>query len=207
MEAKLRQCFERLLKENDSGFRSVRLIEDAERLVDSIQELAKLTGVSSSIDFFLMELAAYALQLPRRQAGSLPVGKLGQINRRRLADQAIEQVISGMGSDLEEETLEKLVNLLGNFHEKSPLTVEGRLLSDALNLDDFGWMGLLGFVCRAALQGLGIKTVLEGAQKREQYGYWEFRLREDFHFPAIRDLAAERWIELREWLKRPGIHT
>lgn len=202
MQTKLQQRFERLLQQDDSGRPSRRLIEDAERLVRLIHDLARRVESSRPPDLSLMELAAYAIQLPLRQTDHLTVGKLGQINRRRLAEQAIEQLCRLMGSDLHKQVLEKLVQLLGDFHEKSPVTVEARLLSDVLNLEDFGLTGLLGFACRAGWHGQGITTVLEGARKREQYGYWEVRLREDFHFPVVRDLARQRHIELREWLQR-----
>ena len=34
--------------------------------------------------------------------------------------------------------------------------------------------------------------LVEGAVKREQYGYWEARLKDGFHFDAVRDLARRR---------------
>ena len=40
--------------------------------------------------------------------------------------------------------------------------------------------------------------LVEGAEKREQYGYWEARLKDGFHFEPIRQIARERLEHARQ---------
>jgi hypothetical protein len=40
--------------------------------------------------------------------------------------------------------------------------------------------------------GSGVAQVAEGLEKREQYGYWNARMKEGFHFEAVRAIAEQR---------------
>jgi hypothetical protein len=40
--------------------------------------------------------------------------------------------------------------------------------------------------------GSGVVQVADGLEKREQYGYWDVRLKEGFHFEAVRQMARRR---------------
>jgi hypothetical protein len=84
---------------------------------------------------------------------------------------------------------------------RNPASEESKLLADALNLDDFG---VIGFVTRAiqlGRQGDGVNQVAEGNDKREQYGYWDARLKDGFHFEPVRRLARQRLENARKVAK------
>ena len=66
------------------------------------------------------------------------------------------------------------------------------LLADALNLEDFGVAGLLVQAIQIARQGGGIMQIADGCEKREQYGYWDARLKDGFHFEPTRQIARKR---------------
>ena len=36
------------------------------------------------------------------------------------------------------------------------------------------------------------RHIFDGLEKREQYGYWDARLKEGFHFEPIRQIARQR---------------
>jgi hypothetical protein len=40
--------------------------------------------------------------------------------------------------------------------------------------------------------------VADGAEKREQYGYWDARLKDGFHFEPVRQMAKRRVEHARE---------
>jgi hypothetical protein len=40
--------------------------------------------------------------------------------------------------------------------------------------------------------------VAEGSEKREEYGYWEARLKDGFHFEPVRKLAKARLDNARQ---------
>jgi hypothetical protein len=41
-------------------------------------------------------------------------------------------------------------------------------------------------------QGGGVAQVADGSEKREQYGYWDARLKDGFHFEPVRQIARRR---------------
>ena len=43
-----------------------------------------------------------------------------------------------------------------------------------------------------ARQGDGVVKLADGTEKREQYGYWEARLKDGFHFELVRQIATRR---------------
>jgi hypothetical protein len=46
-----------------------------------------------------------------------------------------------------------------------------------------------------------VRQVAEGNQKREQYGYWDARLKDGFHFEQVRRLARQRLENMRKAAK------
>jgi hypothetical protein len=69
---------------------------------------------------------------------------------------------------------------------------DAKLLADALNLEDFGVIGLMMQMTHLARQGDGVLQLSDGAEKREQYGYWDARLKDGFHFEPVRQIARRR---------------
>ena len=65
-------------------------------------------------------------------------------------------------------------------------------MADAVNLDDFGITGLMAQAMHLSRQNAGVSQVAEGFEKRRQYGYWDARLKDGFHFAVVRDLARRR---------------
>ena len=62
---------------------------------------------------------------------------------------------------------------------------EARLLGDAINLEDFGLIGLTTLMIQLGLQGNGVNQLIESYEKRDAYGYWDARLKEGFHFEVV----------------------
>jgi hypothetical protein len=176
----------------DQGSLGPRLTGDAVRLWQRIQKFASMGLIGPEIDVDALELACYALQLPPRQARGVIAGKLGRTNLRERCEQAAELLVSLAGAEVEENLLDRTTRLLHEVPHRSPVIDEGRLLADALNLDDFGVTGLIIQTMQMALQGEGVADLVIAADKREQYGYWDARLKDGFHFEPIRQIAIKR---------------
>jgi hypothetical protein len=100
--------------------------------------------------------------------------------------------VSQLGEDVDENLLDRTTRLLQELPQRAPMLDEARLLADAVNLDDFGLTGLVTQVIQLARQGEGVVQVADGCEKREQYGYWDARLRDGFHFEPVRAIARRR---------------
>jgi len=200
LDQTLRQQIEQLLSTgDDQGSRGPRLTGDAVRLWQRVQKFLQLGLIAAEPDADALELACYALQLPTRQGrGVQTPGKLVRTNLKDRCEQSAELLVSLMGGQIDEPLLDRTTRLLHEMPQRSPMIDEGRILADAVNLDDFGIIGLLQQSMQLSLQGDGVTELADGLRKREQYGYWEARLKDGFHFEPIQRLAATRLATARQ---------
>lgn len=176
----------------DYGARGTRLLEDARRLCARIRRLVKMELVAADTDSAPMEICCYALQLPLKSAKGGPTGRTGRTSLKDRCEQAAEMLVGVLGDLGLEATVDAAAQLLAQVHQRHPASDQARLLSDALNLEDFGITGLLVQAVQVARQGGGILQIADGLEKREQYGYWDARLKDGFHFDPVRQLARKR---------------
>jgi len=199
VDPKVRQRLTRILSVVDvHGTAGPRLVDNAQRLFRRIEAFIRLGLVPESVDRDALELACYALQLPMRDTKVLPPGKFGRTNLRDRVEQSAEILITTLGKEIDEDLLERATRILLQLPHRNPGSDEAKTLADALNLDDFGVAGLVAHIGQLAIQGAGISQVMEAADKREQYGYWEARLKDGFHFDPVRKLARDRLEHARQ---------
>ncbi len=199
LETKLRRRIEQTLRVvDDHDTAGPRLVDDALRLWNRCQRFIAMRVVGDEPDLDALELACYALQLPVRQAKPAATGKFGRTNLKDRAEQAAELLVSLFDDHADESLLDRAARLLHELPHRSPVPDEARVLADALNLDDFGVIGLLMQMIQMARIGDGVHQLADGAEKRDQYGYWEVRLKDGFHFEPVRKIAAARLLHARE---------
>lgn len=198
LEAKVRKTLTHALDTVDEqGTRGPRLVDDAQRLWLRAQRFIAMNLVADP-DRAALEVACYALQLPMKQAKPPSSGKLGRTNLRERAEQAAELLVSSLGDAIDEQLLDRATRLLHEAPHRPPMLEDARLLADVVNLDDFGLVGLVGQMIQLARQGDGVRQFAEGCEKREQYGYWDARLKDGFHFEPIRQIARKRLEHARQ---------
>ena len=195
VDAKLREYVEQALSVVDEqGTVGPRLLDDASRLWRRIERFIEMRLVHEGLDREALELACYAMQLPagrRGKTGGAP-GKAGRSTLRDRAEEAAELLVGIAGPDVDESLLDRATRVLQEMPHRSPMLDEAKLLADAVNLDDFGVIGVAVQAIQLARQGEGVLQLAEGCDKREQYGYWEARLKDGFHFEAVRQIALRR---------------
>ena len=192
LDKALQQHLQKLLASDESGAKGTRLADDAQRLWQRAERFLAMNLIPPDIDRTPLELACYALQLPMRQAKGASAGKLGQTSLKERAEQAAELLIVSVGDRADEALLDRTTRILRELPQKSPRLAEARLLADAVNLDDFGVVGLMLSAMQLARQNAGLSQVAAGYQKRQQYGYLDARLKDGFHFEPVRQIARER---------------
>jgi hypothetical protein len=193
LDKALQQHLERLLGTDESDGKGTRLTDDAQRLWRRVERFLSMHLIAPDIDRNPLELACYALQLPMRQTRGAPAtGKLGQTILKDRAEQAAELLITAATDFADEALLDRTTRTLRELPQRSPRLPEAKLLADAVNLDDFGIVGLMLAAMQLARQSAGLSQVAEGYAKRQQYGYWAARLKDGFHFEPVRQIARER---------------
>ena len=71
-------------------------------------------------------------------------------------------------------------------------SVEGRILAEADNLEEFGLGFLWTAIRRGICGGKGVQAVIEAWQRRAEYHFWTARIRDSFLFEPSRVLAQSR---------------
>ena len=193
LDDKLRQRLERALNVvDDQGTVGPRLLENARRLWARLIHFQATGLVPGGLDRESLELCAYAIQLPLRQTRSTARGRAGRSNLRDRAEEAAEMLLAMASADADEGLLDRGTRILYEMPHRAPMLDEARVLADAVNLDDFGLTGLLTLCMQSGHDGEGIAQLLSGLEKREEYGYWSARLKDGFHFDAVRQIACRR---------------
>lgn len=194
LDARLRQRLDQALGVvDDHGTPGPRLLDDAARTWRRVKWFVSLRLVSDGLDLDALELACYAMQLPLRRSHPISTSRRApRTNLRARAEEGAEMLIGLATEEDDELLLDRTTRVLHETHQRSPMLEESRLLADAVNLEDFGVTGLLHQMIQLCRQGDGIVQLAAGCQKREQYGYWEARLKDGFHFEPIREIARRR---------------
>ena len=200
LDARLRQRLEQALGVvDDHGTAGPRLLDDALRLWERVQKLVSMKLVPpEGLDLDALELACYALQLPLRRTRTLPTGRHQRTTVRERSEEAAELLLGVAGPDTDELLLDRATRLLHEMPHRSPMLDEARLLADAVNLDDFGVVGVVSQVVQLCRQGEGVNQLAEGCEARELYGYWDARLKDGFHFEPVRQIALRRLASARQ---------
>jgi hypothetical protein len=192
LDGKLKETLEQTLASIDEhGLEGPRLVDDAVRLWRRISRFIGMNLVSEGVDTQSLELACYAVQLPLRRPRLLPNGRPARATLRERAEEAAELLLSVV-PDADEELLDRTTRLIQEMPHRSPMLDESRLLADAINLDDFGVIGLVQHAMQLVRQGDGLLQLADGLDKRDQYGYWDARLKDGFHFDPVREIARRR---------------
>ncbi|MEZ0267808.1 MAG: hypothetical protein ACAI43_24035 [Phycisphaerae bacterium] len=177
---------------DDAAARVSRLLEDARRLCGRVRHLVSAGLIPADVDAAPMEVCCFALQLPLKPSRAAS-GKPGRATLKERTEQAAEMLVMVAG-DLGgvDGLLDETTQLLADVHHKRPASEQARVLADAMNLEDFGVSGLIVQAMTLARQGQGVLAVADGLEKREQYGYWDARLKDGFHFEVSRQIARKR---------------
>src|SRR5688500_17603904 len=138
MDGKQRRQLEQALREVDEHrTRGPRLIDDAQRLFGRVEKFISLNLLNATPDIDALELACWAMQLPQQRSAA-SVGKLARASLKQRAEQSAELLVTLLTDHADEDLLDRTSRLLLEVPHRQPMIEEARLLSDAVNLEDFG---------------------------------------------------------------------
>ena len=207
LNAKLRKRLEEVLKVvDDHGTVGPRLADDAARLwgrVRQLLDLGLLPAPWGGPERDALELACFALQLPLRHPRPPAPGRVRRATLRDRCEEAAELLLLELGALVGEGLLapgllDRATRILRETPHRSPVLDEAKLLADALNLEDFGLTGVVRHAMQLPGLGQGLAQLADGLAKRDEYGYWDARLNDGFHFAPVRDLALRRLDHARQ---------
>ncbi|MCK5172624.1 MAG: hypothetical protein KAR47_04485, partial [Planctomycetes bacterium] len=165
--------------------------ERIERNVNSICQSTEIQRANLAIDLFCLKAAVYFYQTGIVQAaGSADALYLDPAELTRLSTLVVTEKLSKV---VDTKRIQKINDIMIQACEKNTRLNEAKILSDAINLDDIGSVGIFNQARDCALHKKSIAQLLNNYKKKADYGYWQARLRESFHFASAAKIANKRF--------------
>lgn len=173
------------------------LWEQSARIATTAGELCKLREVEAMRPD---EVAVAAASLFHNAAWALYVNDElvdpGNVLLLAVRDDHFQKSATEMMQQLESmlspESLRRARDAIMALQSRELDTPEALVVSDALQLEEFGLSSLWSTIRRGSLEAQTIKSVIERWRRRAEYHYWTARLDESFHFDTVRQLARKR---------------
>ena len=190
----------------EQGDPDVFLWEHAERVARNAEMIAGLPEVAKSSPDGAAVLAAALYH----EAGWVARVAAGEATRldvlvRGIPDAYREQgagiMERGLSGHLSADSIKRASAAIRTLHDRQIDSVEGRIVTDADNLEEFGLISLWTTIRRGMLDGKGVQSVIETWTRRKEYRFWEARLQDSFHFDAVRRMAEARLENMEQFMQ------
>ncbi len=185
----------------DHGGNDIFLWEHCVRVAKSAQSLCQLPEVQAQEPDSLALLAAALFH----EAGWITRWRAGEIERHEIllgspsesiVVESIRIMQHALHGVIPAQSLTRACETIRFRTTHLPDLIEGHVLTDADNLEEFGlgflWMAIRRGICG----GKGVQAVLDAWKRRTEYHFWTARLKDSFHFSASRQLAESRLHQL-----------
>jgi hypothetical protein len=169
------------------------------RNVEAICSLPELADADLPVDRFCLTAAVYFSESWLCAENSKLTVSTGSGDSGKLAAQVAAEKLEDVISQQKINKIGKIIVESGN---KLTKMTEAKVLSDARNLDDLGAVGIFNQFRKSTLQGKGATESLQGWQKKVDYGYWQARLKESFHFESAKKIAQKRFSVTQDFMAR-----
>ena len=106
--------------------------------------------------------------------------------------QAAAWMETRLASVLTPGSLRRAASAIRDLGAREAESIEGRILTEANNLDEFGLPALWPAIRRGLIEGKGVQAVIDTWRRKKEYQFWGARVRDSFRFPSVRKLAERR---------------
>jgi len=179
---------------------SVRVMRVAERLSGCREVRAwRLDRFALSVAALFHQAATVRLEEERRTSTVYAAATMSAEDVKQYSAELAGDRLAGR---LPQRQLEFVQEVIRHAHDAASNIPESKILSDADSLDDIGALGIWRDLRRSILEGHAVDEAVRIWQRREQYGYWEARMREALQLETSRRLAAGRLAAARAFMQQ-----
>jgi hypothetical protein len=120
----------------------------------------------------------------------------------KLADEEAYGDAAELASDqlkdlLPPQNLDLMLRILQESRRRDAKMPEARVLADSITMEEFGLIGLWNQNRQFHASGKTLEQLLKLWKAQHDYGYWESRLRDGFHYEAARRAARDRLQQMK----------
>jgi hypothetical protein len=162
----------------------------AMRVVRCLERLAPVVGERIERLDLAKTAALYATVALNGAAAGKPADDEAFGDAAELAADQLKEILSP-------QDLDYMIRILQEHRKRDAALAEARVLADALSMEEFGLVGLWNQSRAFHASGKSLEQLIKLWKAQHDYGYWESRLRDGFHYDASRRAAAERLGQMR----------
>jgi hypothetical protein len=163
--------------------RALRVVRCIERLAPAVGE--RIERVDLAATAALYACVAQNIAAPGKPADDEAFGDAAELAADQLKDL------------LPQNDLDTMLRILHEHRRRDTKLPEARLLADALSMEDFGMVGLWNQSRHHHAAGKTLEQFLKLWKAQHDYGFWESRLRDGFHYEAARRAAKDRLAHMK----------
>jgi HD superfamily phosphodiesterase len=179
---------------------SLRVMGVAERLTKCREVRSwRLDRFSLSVAALFHQAATVRLDEERRTS---TVYAAATMSAEDVKEYSAELAGDRLQGKLAVRQLELVQDIIRHAHDASVALPEAKILSDADSLDDIGALGVWRDLRRAVLEGRAVEEAIRAWERREQYGYWQTRIRDAFNLTTARLMAESRLAAARAFMQQ-----
>ena len=191
-----------------SGVMDTSLCDRAERLVRNVVTIGdseEVAAAKSGVDMFCLKVATLFSDAGLAQNLSDQFRRTEDptktVDAEKLVDICEEVIEESLAAVLEPTQTRNIRRIVRQSFAGRAEMREAMILSDARNLEDMGVTGIFNEFRRQVMGGKGVAEAIELWRMKTDYRYWEARLKEGFHFEAVRALARKRLETAKGFMK------
>lgn len=179
---------------------SVRVMTVAERL-SNCREVRpwRLDRFALAVAALFHQAATVRLDEERRTS---TVYAAATMSAEDVKEYSAELAGDRLATKLPARQLELVEEIIRRAHDATIDIPESKVLSDADSLDDLGTLGVWRDLRRYVLEGRAVEDAIRAWERREQYGYWDARIRDAFHLDTAKRLAEKRLAAARAFMQQ-----
>ncbi len=163
--------------------RALRIVRALERLAPAVGERADRADLAKVA-------ALYACIAQNANAH-------GKAAEDQAFGEAAELAADQLKDLLNSADLDLMIRILQEQRRRDTKIPEAKLLADSLAMEEFGLIGLWNQIRQFHATGKTLEQLIKLWKAQHDYGYWESRLREGFHYEASRRTAKDRLGQMR----------
>ncbi len=173
------------------------LWEHSSRIAESALAMAKLPVVRAQapdetavLAAALYHESAWAARVRAQEMERIEVlARPTPASHREQSASILENSLAGL---VAADTLDRASRAIRVLNDREIDFIEGQILTEAENLDEFGLQSLWTSIRRGAIEGKGVQAVIDTWHRRKEYQFWTARLNDSFRFARVRELARRR---------------
>ncbi|UCD29449.1 MAG: HD domain-containing protein [Planctomycetota bacterium] len=176
------------------------------RLADTIVSLQEIS--TGDVDNNALEVAALY-----HDAGWVVQVQSGRLLPQEIFLRPATDLLRELGADWTTERLTDLVpegvlnsaaQIIRQVGNRQTNILEAQVLAEADNLDEIGPQAICLMIRKQQAEGRTLQNLIDTWERRDQYNYWEARIKDCFRFPSVRRLAEHRLEKMRRFIADLG---